>query len=127
MLKITINSYLIVLFHSNITQLKILRIIFSYLTKNRLVLLGRRTIFTNMQKSVVLFIWFKIKLKICPVSLSHSSNTSPTHSHSRVSYEQNRDAVSMSIAWLFKNKKINQFRVYPLIFFHVYQNKIFKI
>ena len=57
MLRITINSYLIVHFLSNLPQPRILRIIFSYLIKNGLALLGRRTIFTNMQKPV------KIKIK----------------------------------------------------------------
>ena len=42
MLRITIKSYL------NLPQPKILRIIFYDLIKNLLVLLGRRTIFTNM-------------------------------------------------------------------------------
>ena len=48
MLRIAIKSYLIVPFLSNLPQPKILRIIFSDLIKNGLVLLGRRTIFTNI-------------------------------------------------------------------------------
>ena len=68
MLRITINSYLIVPFLSNLLNPKILRIIFSYLIKNGLVLLGRRTIFTNMQNPVthdrklldVDYYWMKI-------------------------------------------------------------------
>ena len=50
--RITINSYLIVPFISNLPQPNILGIIFPDLIKNGLVLLGRRTIFTNMQKPV---------------------------------------------------------------------------
>ena len=52
MLRITIKSYLILPLLSNLPQPKILLIIFSDLIKNGLVLLGRRTIFTNMQKPV---------------------------------------------------------------------------
>ena len=63
MLRITINSYLIVPFLSNLPQPKILRIIFSDLIKNGLVILGRRTIFTNMQNPVHLKLIFAIT---CP-------------------------------------------------------------
>ena len=53
MLRITIKSYLILPFLSNLPQPKILSIIFSDLIKNGLVLLlGGRTIYTNMQTPV---------------------------------------------------------------------------
>ena len=51
-LRITIKLYLIGPLLSNLPEPKILRIIFSDLIKNGLVLLGRPTIFTNMQKPV---------------------------------------------------------------------------
>ena len=51
MLRITIKSYLILPLLSNLPQPKIL-FVFSDLIKNGLVLLGRRTIFTDMQKPV---------------------------------------------------------------------------
>ena len=53
MLRISINSNLIENYLSNLPQPKILRIIFTDLIKNELVLLGHRTFFTNIQTPVI--------------------------------------------------------------------------
>ena len=55
MLRITINSYLILRFLSNLPELKILRINFSYLIKNGFFV----TNFSNMQKLVIIFTKFR--------------------------------------------------------------------